>query len=361
MKNNMRAGQRMSRRSLGKLALCGAAMSGLGAGFALPRGAHAASNTLIEAAKQEGRLVVYGDSSMIPFLIEGFTKVYPDIRVTSVPGPSWGTYNRFAVEQAAGRTLADVLVGGDDTMLTADRAGYLGDLHLSDISNYPAAAIPAQAHFVIPQAMLTTAIYNKSAVGDRQLPKDWIDFATLGADWDGQIIVADIRNSGSTLGVFAALYDSLGAEKAGTIVAGLRRLNAEVAPTTGVQVAKVMSGEKPLTATLHMGFYKQMRDKDAPVDFLIPTSGVMFQHGGMGVTKAAPHPNAAQLFVDFAMSKAGAEIYAAQGTYPSNRTAKVIDGFPPEASLKIIEISVTKQLAIRDDVIKWWLDGMGIS
>ena len=103
--------------------LQGASASVIAAG--LSRSAHAATPALVEAAEKEGKVVVYGDSSMVPFLVEGFAKQYPKIQATTVTGGSWDTYNRFLMEKGAGRTIADVLMGADDDMLTAYNAGHL--------------------------------------------------------------------------------------------------------------------------------------------------------------------------------------------------------------------------------------------
>jgi iron(III) transport system substrate-binding protein len=347
----------MSRRHFSQFVA--ASMLAVGSGLAWP--AQAAPPAMVEAARKEGKLVVYGDSSMVPFLVEGFSKSYPDIRVTSVTGGSWQTYNRFLSEQSAGRTLADVLMGGDDSLLTADRAGYVTECGLQPGPDFPATAIATDLHYVVPQGMLTPIIYNSSATSGLTLPKDWSDFAQLGKEWDGLIIIADPRNSGTALAVLTALYDSFGPDKAGAIVAGLKRLNAEIAPNTGVQVAKIMSGERPLTATLHMGFFKQMRDKGAPVEYVLPTSGSMMQYGGMGVTKDAPHPNAGKLFVDFTMSQAGAAILAERGTYPSRIGSPVPDRFPDRSGLKLIAVETSKALTERDTVIAWWQRVMEVS
>lgn len=346
-----------TRRDFGKMMSLSALAIGAGVGAR----ARAATPALIEAANKEGKLVVYGDSSMIPSLIEGFSKRYPGIQVTSVPNSEWAAYNRFASEQAAGRTIADVLVGGDGSLLTADRAGYLGDTHLDDVTDYPARSLPHGAHYVSPQGMLTTVIYNKPALAGRKLPQDWADFANMGKEWDNQIIVADIRNSGSTLSVFTALYVHMGPELATKIVTGLKNSRAEIAPTTGVQVAKLVSGEKPLTATLTMTFYQQMLGQGAPMDFLLPTSGVIMQRGGMAVTKNSAHPNAGRLFVDFCMSSEGAAIYTAQGNYPARNGSPAPDGFPALSSLKVLELDTSQVLSLRSDVIKWWLTNMGVS
>lgn len=327
----------------------------------LSRYAHAATPSLVEAAKKEGKVVVYGDSSMVPFLVEGFTQQYPDIQVTTVTGGSWGTYNRFLVEQSAGRTLADVLMGADDSMLTADKAGHLIDCGLDPTTDIPASAISPDHHYVMPQAIVTPLIYNTDGAGKRALPKDWSEIATLGPEWDGLIIMADPRNSGTALGMLTTIYEMYGPDRAATIVTALKRLNTEIAPNTGVQVAKIMSGERPLTVCLHMGFFKQMRDRGAPVEFILPTSGCAVQYGAMGVTNGGPHPNAGKLFLDFTMSPAGAAILAAHGTYPQRNGAPVPDGFPPKADLKLIPIDTAKGLADRDAVIAWWQHLMDVS
>jgi iron(III) transport system substrate-binding protein len=355
MKRRSATISRFTRRHL----LQGASASVIAAG--LSSTAHAATPALVEAAKKEGKVVVYGDSSMVPFLVEGFTKQYPDIQATTVTGGSWNTYNRFLVEKSAGRTLADVLMGADDSMLTADKAGHLIDCGLEPSADLPVTAIAPDKHYVLPQGIVTPLIYNSDAAGKRALPKDWSDIATLGEEWNGLVIMSDPRNSGTALGMLTTIYQTYGPERAGAIVAALKRLGTEIAPNTGVQVAKIMSGERPLTVSLHLGFFKQMRDRGAPVAFIVPASGCAIQYGAMGVTQGGPHPSAGRLFLDFTMSAAGAAILAAQGTYPQRNGAPVPDGFPPKAALKLIPIDTAKGLADRDTVIAWWQRLMDVS
>ena len=175
----------------------------------LSRSAHAATPALVEAAKKEGKVVVYGDFSMVPFLVEGFTKQYPYIQATTVTGGSWNTYNRFLVEKSAGRTLADVLMGADDSMLTADKAGHLVDCGLEPSTDIPASAIAPDRHYVLPQGIVTPLIYNSDAAGKRSLPKDWTDIARLGDEWNGLVIMSDPRNSGTALGMLTTIYQTV--------------------------------------------------------------------------------------------------------------------------------------------------------
>ena len=60
------------------------------------------------------------------------------------------------------------------------------------------------------------------------------------------------------------------------------------------------------------GYHHQMitfKEKGAPVDFAIPETMIIKEPSGIWITKKAPHPHAAALFVDFLFSKAGQEIY----------------------------------------------------
>ncbi|QJP17356.1 extracellular solute-binding protein [Starkeya sp. ORNL1] len=347
----------ITRRQFGKIA--SASTFVLGAGLTSP--GFAASPSLLEAAKKEGKVVVYGDSIMVPTLVAAFGKLYPDIQVTSVPGAGWPVYNRFASEKASGRTIADVVIFGDDVMITAERAGYIAPTPLDDPGAFTSVAQPKEGKYVTPQVMINTMIYNESALDGRKTPKDWSDLANLGPEWSDQIILADIRNSTSTLVVFGALYMNLGAEKAGQILAGLKKLRVENAPATGVQVAKLLSGERSLCLSLHLGFYQQMRDKGAPVVFILPPSGVMTQKGAIALSNGSEHPNAAQLFVNFAMGPQGAALYSAQGTYHTLKAAPPPGSFPPFAELNIQSPDVSKLLEKRDEIIKWWLAGLDIS
>jgi iron(III) transport system substrate-binding protein len=327
-------------------------------GGALLRPALADQPKLIEEAKKEGQVAVYGDSSMVPQLVEGFKKKYPDIKVTSVPGGGWQSYNRMMSEKSAGRMVADVLCANDDTLLFGYREGVFGNLDTT--AGYPKDAV-SDTGYVITQRMLTPIIYNSDATKNLPLPKDWEDFTKFGDEWKDLIISSDPRNSGTALCVLIGLYQGLGKEKTQAILDAWKRLDTEIAPNTGVQVAKMTSGERPLTVTMHMAFYKRMREQGAPAAFILPTSGSMMQVGAMAVPKDAPHPRAGALFIDFVMSRDGAEIMAANGTYPSSTDEIAPTGFPARKSIKLMPAGPADTLRDRDMVIEMWKSAMGIS
>ena len=92
-----------------------AAATGLFACAALaqsPAGYPADYQKLVEAAKKEGKLVVYGatDSKAAQPLVRDFNLLYPGITVEYNDMNSTEVYNRFISEMAAGGNTADVMV-----------------------------------------------------------------------------------------------------------------------------------------------------------------------------------------------------------------------------------------------------------
>jgi iron(III) transport system substrate-binding protein len=343
-----------SRRQFNKL--FAGSMLAVGSGLIKP--ALAEQPGLMEAARKEGRVNVYGDSSMVAKLADGFTKTYPDIQVATVPGGGWQTYNRMLVEKNAGRMIADILIANDDTCLYGYEAGVFGNIETT--AGYPAETVSGQG-YIITYYMLTPIIYNVDACKGLKLPKDWDDFTQLGDEWKDRIICADPRNSGTALYVLMALYQVLGKERATAILSAWKRLGTEIAPNTGVQVAKLVSGEKPLSVSMHTGFFQDMKQKGAPVDLILPASGAVMQVDAMAVPKDAPHPYAARLFIDWTMGPEGSRILAANGDYPAGSETIAPEGLPPRKSIKVMGKGPKEALRDRDAVIEWFKVTMGIS
>ncbi|MGE5062264.1 MAG: hypothetical protein ACM3N3_23745, partial [Betaproteobacteria bacterium] len=68
---------------------------------------------VIEAAKQEGQLSLYGGQEIThPDIIAGFNKDFPFIKVSSASGRAADMMTRIVAERRADRYLADVTASG---------------------------------------------------------------------------------------------------------------------------------------------------------------------------------------------------------------------------------------------------------
>ena len=68
---------------------------------------------IVQAAKKEGQVTVYGHSTYAPALESGaFQKAFPDIKLVLVSGVELQLERRFMAERRAGKSLADVFMVG---------------------------------------------------------------------------------------------------------------------------------------------------------------------------------------------------------------------------------------------------------
>ena len=77
----------------------------------VPSGYPASYQQMVDAAKKEGKLVIYGatDSKAVAPLVKDFNALYPGITVEYNDMNSTEVYNRFISEVAAGGDTADAL------------------------------------------------------------------------------------------------------------------------------------------------------------------------------------------------------------------------------------------------------------
>lgn len=322
---------------------------------------YAADSDLVKAAKGEGRLVAYGDPTKLPVLIAGFSKLYPEIRVTSAGMGGYQGYNRHLNEKKAGKTIADIIYTGEDAMVTASGDGELQSYRPDAASVLPDWAANPNQQYVVIHAVLCGILFNEVAMKGLPLPKDWTDFIAPPKEWKDLIITSDPRNSSMAFAVVAGLYQKYGAEQAGTILKGMRSVNQELSPNAGPQTAKLMSGERPLTPTFHTGYLAEMLNQGAPIKLVAPEAGMIAQFTAMGITKEAPHPNAARLFVEYALSPEGQTALTSSGAYSVRKDIAAPSGMPSFFETKLIALDMRKALKDRKEIIEWWQAALGIN
>lgn len=314
---------------------------------------------LVAAAEKEGALVVYGDLNATPVLIESFNKKYPKIRVTSARGNAWQMYNRHLSEKAAGRPVLDVFYQGEDTLLVASNAGELMDYKPAEAKNFPAEATPAGKHYVLGNSGICMLAWNGDAMKGKPTPKDWTDFANPPEAWTGLIGLADPITSAANFAVVAGLVQHYGKDKAAEIFKGIMKVKPDLSTNIGVQVTKLETGERPLALFVNTSSIAVLRGKGVPVEFAVPASGAIAQYNAIAITKTAPHPNAAKLFVEHALSEAGQAALAAANLYPVRTGAAPPKGMPTVSEIKFMPVDLEKALQQRDDLLNWWQDVTG--
>jgi len=327
-------------------------------------------NQVVAAAKQEGQVVVMGQggNNVVDALTAGFKKAYPDIKIdyTGATGPEIA--NKLLTERQAGRFTVDVVVHGTTTFITQlIPAGALDPLqsHLIGPNDrdpskwregYTFADDAGKYDFMLLVGVKVPLIYNPKAMSPSDL-KSYKDL--LDPKWKGKMAMFDPRSAGSGLASATFWYTtpSLGKDY--------------LKEFFGKQGVVLTSDDRQLTDWVARGQYPigvaaqdfsaiELKERGVPVEFLHADglkegTYVTAAWGSLGAVNKAPHPNAANLYIDWLMSKEGQEAMAKASGYPSRRldasTAGLADAVIPKPGVEYQENAKEKYVVLRDEIV----------
>lgn len=324
---------RPTRRLLGvMLGTAALALTGIfAASYAQAQATSYPSDTkaLYEAAKKEGRLVWYvgGPLDGMNAIAAEFEKDYPGIKVETMRAVGVLQYQKFMDETNAKKYIADVLQNTDyPSMAALVKDGHIAEWKIPTIDRVP-------EHFRIKdfayaQYTSTNAIiYHEGKLKPEEikmLEGGWE--AVLDPRFKGRFSV-----TGMKCGVCYApihmfldpkLKDRYGAEFLRKIVAQNPASYSEVLVT----VDRVIAGEQDFTVAGWEAAGAVKLKQGAPIRWLFPKPTPEFGNSWQGVSKYAPHPNAARLFLTWAMGDRGAG--AMERVYGSKSTLSGVDERP---------------------------------
>jgi iron(III) transport system substrate-binding protein len=269
---------------------------------------------LAAEAKKEGLVSLYSSATVEDMgqHIKAFEAKF-GVKVTLWRGDSEGIAQRAITEHRAGRDAVDVIETSGINLESLHREGILQPVSAPIQAEIIPAGIPVHHEYTATRLQIHVNAYNTNVIRKADLPKTWDDLADpkwkgkLGieaddGDWFGQVL--HVMGEQKGLDVFRRIaLNGVSLRKGHTLLANL-----------------TVSGEVPLSLSVYEYKIRQMNLGGAPID-LFYLDPVMVHPIGIGIAKAAPHPNAAALFFDFMLSE-GQKIYLDQQTYPSNVKVK---------------------------------------
>jgi len=280
-------------------ALKGSAALALGTTFASPLRAQApepvAINAgLIEAAKKEGKLVLYSsmDLPVGEKLGKAFEAAYPGIGVQIERSGSERLFSRIDQEFASNIRAADIINTSDAShIITWKKNGWLMPFVPEDVAkHFPESYRDPDGMAATSRIYLSSIAYNTNLVKPEDAPKSYADL--LDPKWAGKMVKAHPAYSGTIMTATFQLVRELGW---GYLEKLSKQRVMQVQSSTDPP-KKLALGERAVMADGNEYGVVLLKEAGQPVEPLYPTEGTPTISGPTAIFKTAPHPNAAKLF-----------------------------------------------------------------
>ncbi len=286
-------------------------------------------------AKKEGKVVWYVsmfDIDTAEKVGQAFEKRYPGISVEVVRATAGVIYQRVLQEAQAGVTA-------DDVFSSTEEGHYL---HFKDqklIRPY----VPAGADQVLPRFQhmdpdncyqvasvgLMLLLHNTQQVPEDAAPKQWKDL--LDPKWKDKIAFGHPAFSGYVATWVLSLNDLYGWD----YFDSLAKQNPLIGRSANDAIAQLNAGER-LVAAGPDAITLKSKNKGNPIDIIYPSDGSVFMTAPSAILTKAPHPHAAELFMDFFMTKEYSEILVQNGFSPLRPDVAPPKGLKPLSDVKLI-------------------------
>jgi iron(III) transport system substrate-binding protein len=282
---------------------------------------------LIEGAKKEGRLVWYTSMAIDTSkpLLDGFLKEYPFIKADLVRGGEEQLMTRIMSETRGGMWAFDAVSTSAMSVLVDRKmvAPYLTperDAYLSEFKD-------PQGYWTGIFVNNLVLCFNTNMANAKDAPKDYPDL--LDPKWKGKMLM-----DSTDYDWFGTLATVWGKEKTVQYMKRLARQEPLWRRGHGLTAQLLGAGEVPLAWAYNFRIERMKKD-GAPVDWIETFDPIVITVNGIGLSAKASHPNAAKLFIDFALSKKGQQMVRGMRRIPARGDIEPLAPKMDQSKLKL--------------------------
>ena len=254
----------------------------------------AITSDLVEAAKKEGKVILYSsmDLPVGEKLGKAFEAKYPGIAVQIERSGSERLFQRVDQEMASSIRAVDVINTSDAShIITWKRNGWLAPFVTEDIAQH------FRPEFRDPDGMsatsriyLSSIAYNTNLVKPEDAPKSYADL--LDPRWAGKMVKGHPAYSGTIMTATFQLVRELGWD----YLEKLSKQRVMQVQSSTDPPKKLALGERAVMADGNEYGVVLLKEAGQPVEPVYPTEGTPTISGPTAIFATAPHPNAARLF-----------------------------------------------------------------
>jgi iron(III) transport system substrate-binding protein len=254
----------------------------------------------IEAAKKEGRVILYTNASGITPLIKRFEEKYPFLKVEQLRTGAPKLLNRILAEHKAGALKADLIETEGLTSYLMMKRGLYAKYVSAESRALPAGAKDPDGQWTNAHSNYKVVAYNSRYVSPAELPKSYEDLSQ--PKWQGKILMGS-----NNYEWFGNMIKILGEEKGLNLMRRLNAQNLMLREGNSLILQLLLAGEGFVSIAANVDSVEELRAKGAPIDWLGLEPTISRLHP-IALARSAPHPNAAKLYIDFILSKEAQEI-----------------------------------------------------
>lgn len=272
---------------------------------------------LIAAAQAEGTLVVYGacEEEYLAVACEHFEELY-GITVQYQRLSSGEIQSK--IEEENGNPSADVWFGGTtDPINVCAAEGLLEAYEAENASHLMNAAYRnADGYWYGIYKGILGFMVNADELARLGLdaPQDWADL--LDPQYEGLIWLSNYNTAGTAKLVINTMIQKYGHDEGIQYLVDLDK-NIEVYTKSGSGPSKnVGTGECVIgIGFLHDGIAQIVDNGYANIELVIPSSGTSYEIGATAILAGCDHPNAAKLWIEYALSPECVNLAQDNGSY----------------------------------------------
>ena len=250
--------------------------------------------SLVEAARKEGKVVLYSsmDLPVGEKLGKAFEAAYPGIAMQIERSGSERLFQRIDQELASNIRAADVINTSDAShTIPWKKNGWLAAFVPEDVAkHFPEQYRDPDGMFALTRIWLSSIAYNTSLVKPEDAPKSFADL--LDPRWAGKMVKGHPAYSGTIMTTTFQIVRELGwgyYEK-------LAKQRVMQVQSSTDPPKKLALGERAVMADGNEYNVVLLKEAGQPVEPVYPSEGTPTISGPTAIFTSAPHPNAARLF-----------------------------------------------------------------
>ncbi len=300
--------------SRARVAVVSAIAGAAGGGVVHP--ALAVDQSVIEAARKEGRVVWLTSQIMgeLALPLAGAFKSAYGIEV-SVSRVTPRTVGDRLVQAARTRQGGVDVVDGRSAIPHLKRAGLLAPIAAVAGRGLPPERVDSQGYWVATNLYFNAVAVNTETVPPERRPRSLDDL--LRPEWVGRMVWSSHSTLSSGAGFIGTVLKARGEEQGRAFLARLGRQHVVSEDLSSRQIVdKVIAGQFDLGLQVFHHQVAVSHGRGAPVAWL-PLEPLTGSVTAVAITRQSPHPNAARLFVEFLLSPAGQEIFREADSLPA--------------------------------------------